>query len=323
MSASLANELAARFGAAAVEVALPRGETTLEVPAGEWVAACTALRDAFGFDTFIDLCGVDYLGYGNDEWDTDGVSAQGFSRGVEGRGPGRFKWGERPSHQVGEPAAVDDGQRHGDHAADQPAARVDGDAAADLELSRLDRPPALAGRGDAEVVDGHVLGGGEAVVGLHQVHAVDARDTAGREYDPDAAHRFWQQLVRADRVLGEFRARFAGKVSPVHFFWGSMDLACTRFSGRPAPAHPGGAPRAEPPSESPRAEPPTREPAGLHHSRHRSPSRCNSGLPAACPRSICRRTAARICRISTGSEAAIRSVTRMTSHPSSLIRAVT
>ena len=106
MSASLANELAARFGAAAVEVALPRGETTLEVPAGEWVAACTALRDAFGFDTFIDLCGVDYLGYGNDEWDTDGVSAQGFSRGVEGRGPGRFKWGERPSHQVGEPAAV-------------------------------------------------------------------------------------------------------------------------------------------------------------------------------------------------------------------------
>ena len=106
MSASLANELAARFGAAAVEVALPRGETTLEVPAGEWVATCTALRDAFGFDTFIDLCGVDYLGYGNDEWDTDGVSAQGFSRGVEGRGPGRFKWGERPSHQVGEPAAV-------------------------------------------------------------------------------------------------------------------------------------------------------------------------------------------------------------------------
>ena len=67
-----------------------------------------------------------------------------------------------------------------------------------------------------------------------------ARDTAGREYDPDAAHRFWQQLVRADRVLGEFRARFAGKVSPVHFFWGSMDLACTRFSGRPAPAHSGG-----------------------------------------------------------------------------------
>ena len=61
-------------------------------------------------------------------------------------------------------------------------------------------------------------------------------------YDPDAAHLFWRQLVQADRVLGEFRSHFVGKVSPVHFFWGAMDLACTRFSGRPAPAHPGGAP---------------------------------------------------------------------------------
>lgn len=69
-----------------------------------------------------------------------------------------------------------------------------------------------------------------------------AADTAHREYHPDAAHRFWQQLVRAELVLGEFRAEFGGKVSPVHFFWGSMDLACTRFSGRPAPPHPGGAP---------------------------------------------------------------------------------
>lgn len=69
-----------------------------------------------------------------------------------------------------------------------------------------------------------------------------AEDTAAREYDGDAAHLFWQQLVRVDRVLGEFRARFAGKVSPVHFYWGSMDMACTRFSGRSAPPHPGGAP---------------------------------------------------------------------------------
>lgn len=61
-------------------------------------------------------------------------------------------------------------------------------------------------------------------------------------YDPAAAHAFWQQLVQADRVIGQFRSRFAGKVSPVHFFWGSFDLACSRFSGRPAPRHPGGAP---------------------------------------------------------------------------------
>jgi hypothetical protein len=61
-------------------------------------------------------------------------------------------------------------------------------------------------------------------------------------YDARAAHLFWLQLLQADRVLGEFRSRFVGKVSPVHFFWGAMDLACTRFSGRPAPEHPGGAP---------------------------------------------------------------------------------
>ena len=100
---ALANELAARFGEAAVQVALPRGEVTLEVAAGEWLAACTTLRDEFGFDTFIDLCGVDYMGHGDDEWDTEGVSAEGFSRGVEGKGPGRFKWGEQPSHQVAQP----------------------------------------------------------------------------------------------------------------------------------------------------------------------------------------------------------------------------
>ena len=61
-------------------------------------------------------------------------------------------------------------------------------------------------------------------------------------YDPDAAHRFWGQLVQADRVLTDFRSHFIGKVSPVHFFWGSFDMAATRFSGRLAPTHPGGAP---------------------------------------------------------------------------------
>ena len=96
---ALAQELAARFGEAAVQVAQPRGEVTLEVPAADWQAACIELRDAFGFDTFVDLCGVDYLGYGSDEWDTDGVSSGGFSRGVEGKGSGRFAWGESPSQE--------------------------------------------------------------------------------------------------------------------------------------------------------------------------------------------------------------------------------
>jgi len=61
-------------------------------------------------------------------------------------------------------------------------------------------------------------------------------------YDAEAANRFWRALVQADRVLKEFRSRFIGKCSPVHFFWGSFDLAVTRFSGRRAPQHPGGVP---------------------------------------------------------------------------------
>jgi Family of unknown function (DUF5996) len=61
-------------------------------------------------------------------------------------------------------------------------------------------------------------------------------------YDPGAAHRFWRALVQADRVFKLFRTGFLGKASPVHFFWGSFDLAVTRFSGRTAPRHPGGVP---------------------------------------------------------------------------------
>lgn len=68
------------------------------------------------------------------------------------------------------------------------------------------------------------------------------QDTVHASYDPEQANRFWRALVQADRVLKEFRARFIGKCSPVHFFWGSFDLAVTRFSGRRAPAHPGGVP---------------------------------------------------------------------------------
>ena len=61
-------------------------------------------------------------------------------------------------------------------------------------------------------------------------------------YDAEQATRFWRALVQADRVLKAFRSRFLGKASPVHFFWGGFDLAVTRFSGRPAPPHPGGVP---------------------------------------------------------------------------------
>jgi hypothetical protein len=65
------------------------------------------------------------------------------------------------------------------------------------------------------------------------------KDVLHRSYDPDAAQRFWRVLVHADRVLKQFRGRFIGKASPTHFFWGSFDLASTRFSGRSAPPHPG------------------------------------------------------------------------------------
>ncbi len=68
------------------------------------------------------------------------------------------------------------------------------------------------------------------------------QDDVHASYDAGYAHRFWRALAQADRVFKEFRARFVGKASPVHFFWGSFDLAATRFSGRVAPAHPGGVP---------------------------------------------------------------------------------
>jgi hypothetical protein len=67
-------------------------------------------------------------------------------------------------------------------------------------------------------------------------------DETHRAYDAEYANRFWRILVQADRIFKEFRARFIGKCSPVHFFWGAPDLAVTRFSGRKAPKHPGGVP---------------------------------------------------------------------------------
>ena len=67
-------------------------------------------------------------------------------------------------------------------------------------------------------------------------------DTQHASYDPDAVARFFGILGNADRVFKQFRTGFLGKASPVHFFWGSFDLAVTRFSGRTAPRHPGGVP---------------------------------------------------------------------------------
>lgn len=68
------------------------------------------------------------------------------------------------------------------------------------------------------------------------------QDNEHAAYDPEYAERFWRILGQTDRVMKVFRSRFIGKCSPVHFFWGSCDLAVTRFSGRPAPQHPGGIP---------------------------------------------------------------------------------
>ncbi|OZF04841.1 DUF5996 family protein [Rhodococcoides fascians] len=69
-----------------------------------------------------------------------------------------------------------------------------------------------------------------------------AEDTVHGSYDAEAVSAFWRSLVSAHSVFSAFRADFRGKSSPVHFFWGAFDLAVTRFSGRPAPTHPGGIP---------------------------------------------------------------------------------
>jgi hypothetical protein len=91
----------------------------------------------------------------------------------------------------------------------------------------------------------HALGV-DAHVRPYPVELADAipfeRDDVHHAYDADAAQRFWRVLLQVDRVLHAFRGEFLGKCSPVHFWWGSFDLSCTRFSGRRAPPHPGGVP---------------------------------------------------------------------------------
>jgi NADH-quinone oxidoreductase subunit C len=94
---SLAERLAARFGDT-LKISVAHHETTAELAAADLLAVAAALHDepGFGFGELIDLCGVDYLGYGQTEWDTETVTGTGFSRGVEGEAMGRFKWADRP-----------------------------------------------------------------------------------------------------------------------------------------------------------------------------------------------------------------------------------
>lgn len=87
--------LAARFPSARLLLDAVRGEATLEVPGSAWREVALALRDGFGFEQAVDLCGVDYLAYGCDEWQTSEATAHGFSRGVEGAAVGRTRWQEQ------------------------------------------------------------------------------------------------------------------------------------------------------------------------------------------------------------------------------------
>ncbi|WP_199099188.1 NADH-quinone oxidoreductase subunit C [Dyella sp. ASV21] len=100
---SLAERLSARFGDT-LTISIVRNEVTAELAAADLLAVATALRDEapFRFGVPIDVCGIDYLGYGQTEWDTETVSGTGFSRGVEGEAMGRFTWADRP-HAVSSP----------------------------------------------------------------------------------------------------------------------------------------------------------------------------------------------------------------------------
>ena len=94
---SLADRLAARFGDT-LRLSVARRETTAELAPADLLAVAAALHDepGFSFGELIDVCGIDYLGYGQVEWDTDTVTSTGFSRGVEGEAQGRFDWADRP-----------------------------------------------------------------------------------------------------------------------------------------------------------------------------------------------------------------------------------
>jgi NADH-quinone oxidoreductase subunit C len=94
----LLDQIQARFGDAILSTRDALGQYTIEVALDRVLEVMKALRDdkAFRFEQLTDLCGVDYLSYGQDEWETDAVTDEGFSRGVLGEGPGRFAWDNRP-----------------------------------------------------------------------------------------------------------------------------------------------------------------------------------------------------------------------------------
>jgi NADH-quinone oxidoreductase subunit C len=92
-AAAFAARLRERFGESVVRVDEPRGEVGMVVDAAAWHDTCRQLRDDFDFEQLIDVAGMDYLGHGSDEWDTE-VSSEGFSRGVEGRSTGRLRFGD-------------------------------------------------------------------------------------------------------------------------------------------------------------------------------------------------------------------------------------
>jgi len=99
---TLAEQLQTAFAGVGVEVSAALGETTLEVPLAQYHGLMKRLRDdaEFRFEQLMDLCGVDYLGYGESEWEVADVTDGGFSRGVSGLGPGRFRWSDRPEAAI-------------------------------------------------------------------------------------------------------------------------------------------------------------------------------------------------------------------------------
>lgn len=98
VSNSLSDQLDACFGDRITVSEPASGMVTIQVPVDEWLEVAQTLRDdpRFAFAQLTDLCGVDYLGYGQVEWETTDATHEGFSRGVEGLGPGRFDWQNRP-----------------------------------------------------------------------------------------------------------------------------------------------------------------------------------------------------------------------------------
>jgi NADH-quinone oxidoreductase subunit C len=99
---AIAELFTGRFGDRVRVGASLKGIQTIEVDVDAWLEVCRALRDEedFCYEQLTDLCGIDYLSYGQSEWDTTGASTDGFSRAVEGLGPGRFDWADRPEAEA-------------------------------------------------------------------------------------------------------------------------------------------------------------------------------------------------------------------------------